>query len=720
MLGVTPLPLLLALPWVNGLASWTLPAALGAGLALGALLTLATGATNTTRLRFFRWLRVNLSPLPFLLVAALVGAGLILLGERNSQISLVGPLLLGVYAATVNAALPWLLFRARLVWLALAMTWLLAAGAWNFLPASAQSQRLWWAIWLLLLSLLTLGAVHLRGEILTWRALSLQRVGPVARQVFGAIALSAAAISLLAFAPVELARSAVLSNLWNRQPLAHQPGLPYRGASGTPIETLGAPLPLTAQSVSGSQILYAYTLLSGIPQQTPLLGETFDSFDGHTWTLAPVTDTHITNGMSDAITFPRDAQLLSARITVATMPDVNAPPLLVSFSQPIAFSVTAQARTLSGGAPGPLTVADWRTASPLAKGTTYKTYSAVLPDDIKPQGTLPADLRARMTVVPSSLAPLLRTTADAWLEQASNGAATASLTPQQEADFLLQALHAHVTLDPKAIPPTGAEPIRWGLNGGRANGLLYTTLYVLLGRALGVPLRIAEGYLPGHYDATLHQLVVRASDGTVWAQLAIPGEGWQDILTVAKTQLVIVPRSPQGAPTPSPSPTPNSQGHRSGSSLFTEFGSAAGVVGLGALGLLVLLLALALGLAALRWSRIGQRLEPLGRTLARVGALARVGGVPLLASDTASEGAAKVAAVLSPPQVQALTDLNHDYERHTYGPANPASSGLMGAALARWRRLRSALLGLILSRFFRRQPPKRQPSRAKGARQRNA
>jgi hypothetical protein len=224
-----------------------------------------------------------------------------------------------------------------------------------------------------------------------------------------------------------------------------------------------------------------------------------------------------------------------------------------------------------------------------------------------------------------------------------------------------------------AIPPAGQDPIAWFFKSRRGNGLMLISAFILLARSIGLPVRLAEGYLPGTYDPTRQDIIVRANDATVWAQLAIPGAGWLDLFPATNLHIVIVPRSPQPAPaTPTPTAVPGQQlpfllpglpslGNLNASQLTTVLL----IVGAALLGVLLLL---SLWLF-LRWSLLGRKLPPVARFFVRVATLARLAGIPLPASDTAAEATAKVTKHLSLPQAQTLTRLNQTYEHLSYGPA---------------------------------------------------
>jgi hypothetical protein len=238
--------------------------------------------------------------------------------------------------------------------------------------------------------------------------------------------------------------------------------------------------------------------------------------------------------------------------------------------------------------------------------------------------------------------------------------------------------------------------------------LLYTTAYVLFGRALGLPLRLAEGYLPGTFDVSSNAMVVRASDAAVWAQLAIPGVGWQDLFPASTTLTVLVPGKivysgiPVAPSAPAPSRSTSSRPGRSAlpGSAQSQAEPVLTLVA-GFLVLFILLLAALVVLVSLRWSSVGAGLNPLTRFFVRVGVLARLAGIRLRPSDTAAQATVKVATRV-PEHTHLLGDLNVRYERMRYGP--PGDRGLAENLREQWQRLRAALGRLIVARLWRRAP----------------
>ena len=675
-----------SLAWARTVQPWVIPGVLVAGLAIGAVLALVSAPQ--------RWWWALLVAAALLGAAITAGALLAQHGARAAD-NAVGEALFGAYTAALSACLPWLAFRTKQTWLGVVLVWVTVAGAWN---KNLTAQQVWWMLWLIALSLLLIGVTHLRDETRLWQTFGLERLGPVfwpSARVILSISLLIAVTGLI---PLGITRFGALSQALRHTPLSQNGALDLNTADGTPVAMLGAPLSLSAPDVSSDQVILTYTLTSGPPVAPPILGTAFDTFDGATWTHGPGLSTI---SPAEPLTTPPGAQVIQARITLVNAPRSDAATPLLSFDQPLSFSVSAQAQVIgeATGSPDLVNVAGWVSPSSLARGATYTTTSAMLPSDAVGTGSLTADLMARLTATPPALTPTLAALAREWA-----GAGT----PAQQAQALIDKMQSVFTLDPKATPPAH-DAITWFLRNKSGNVLLWTATYILLGRSIGLPLRLAEGYLSGNYDPATHRQVVRASDAAVWAQLAIPQMGWLDLFPAAQALTITEPSriiytgrptpTPGTAPTPRPTQTHDQQAQRSPSTpsgLRSDTGIPVAL--LAALILLALALAL-LGVLSLRWSRFGRHLGPLTQFFARVALLARLAGVALRPSDTATQATTKVVHYI-PEHADALVSMNSVYERFRYGA--PENRGILPNLRSQWRALRGALYRLVVTRPWRR------------------
>lgn len=696
-----------SLPWAQRAPAWLLPATMGAGAVVGVLLVLLRLPA--------RWWWASALAAP-LLGAGFVGGALIAAHNTPSDMPAAGTLLLGAYTATLAALAPWLVFRVRQAWLALVVVWITVAGVWR---ASLSPQQVWWLLILLIVSLTLLGIVHLRDEAQVWRTRHLERLGPVLWPSARAILSLSLLVALIGLIPLS-AQFDVLRQWWNHSPAGQAGPLPFDTPHGAPVAVLGAPLGMSAPDVTGSQVILTYDILStptdpvrastptdagdsALAVTPPLLGATLDTFDGAAWIQGGKTTNVAIKG---ALHPPEGTPVMQARITIHQLPQMANGSFLLGFDQPIGFSVPVQAHVAIGEQVGPLAIAAWEAATPLGQGAPYTITSTLLKPSATGSGALSPELQARLTATPSALTDELRTMAQSWVGDAR--------TPAAQAAALLEGLQSHMKLDHQATPPAGVDGVEWFLQNKRGNVLLFTTTYILLGRTLHLPLRLAEGYLPGTYDDTSHHWIVRASDAAIWAQLAIPGVGWLDFFPASSEITVTVPSKiiySGTAPVPTVTSTASASGatpQQPGKRVAAAGGPLSGglplLIGVLVLLLLVLFLVLLIAAMTLRWrlSKVGRRLAPLGQFFARVALLARLAGIRLRPSDTATQATAKVVAYV-PEQSATLGSLNSAYERMRYGP--PVVAQALTNLRAQWRQIRGALTRLVLTRPWRRAGP---------------
>ena len=671
-----------SLPWSNGLLVWTIPTLMVSGLALGGLL-IAITAPN-------RWWLALLGAAVCFGGSVEVGSALV---THSSLAVSAGSTLLGAYVCGFSAALPWLVFRAKQAWIAIASIWVSLGGAWK---GAFSSQQTWTLVWVLTLSLIFLGIFRLREEMRLWQVQRLERIGPVLWPSARAITALSLLVAIIGIAPLGVARLAALSQFWHKTPLANGGPLAYDSAQGTPEALLGQPLALDAPDVGGNQVILTYQILMGPPTAPPLIGAAFDTFAGTSWSSGPTLGQPAT-----ALKAPDGALTMQAKVVVTSAwPDNSNTPLLLGFSEPLTFSVSTRAQVVSG-ASGALGIAAWQATKPLKPGAAYTTTSAIIADDATGTGTLTPAFTTRMTAVPTQLQAQLRSQAIAWVGDTS-------APPATQANALLDAFQKHFTIKPQTIPPTTADPVSWALNQHQGNVLLATTTYILLGRSIGLPLRLAEGYVSHITDISATTIAVHASDATVWAQLALPGLGWRDLFPAANVQKVDVPGSfvysgvdptptPQVSPTPTPLPKKINPNPKRGATQG-ESGSPLVVILLAVLALMMVMGTL-LALIAWRWQQFGRQFEPLARFFVRLKLLAGLAGISVQPSDTATQATIKVANQV-PDQATTLFALNDSYERLRYG--RPGERGILPQLGEVWRHVSIALWRLVRARPWQR------------------
>src|SRR5271165_4379012 len=226
LLLVILLPVVFALrqlPWSQHLAGWVIPVIALIGATIGFLLSQFSLLS--------RWWWASLLAAPAIGAAVSLGA-LIVSHSVSGGPAPAGTVLLGAYTTALTASLPWLAFRARQVWLCVALVWITFVGAWG---VKLSAQQIWLLIFILGLSLLFLGLCHLREEVRLWDASKLQRLGPVLWPSARSILLLSLLVALVGLVPLSTAQLAAVSQIWSRSLLAQGGPLSYTAPNGTPV-----------------------------------------------------------------------------------------------------------------------------------------------------------------------------------------------------------------------------------------------------------------------------------------------------------------------------------------------------------------------------------------------------------------------------------------------------------------------------------------------------
>jgi hypothetical protein len=230
-------------------------------------------------------------------------------------------------------------------------------------------------------------------------------------------------------------------------------------------------------------------------------------------------------------------------------------------------------------------------------------------------------------------------------------------------------------------------------------------------RALGIPVRLVNGFGPGQYDQKQGRFVIRQSDAHTWPEVYFPRYGW-----------IPFEPTPDGTYFPIPRGTASATcGENAACGASTAPGAATGGPALEAPGAagdglggngsaspsrpapfpwqpvvagLAVLLAVAF-LVVSRWLR-PRRTQSIWQ---RCGVLARLAGVPPKRSETPLEFGERLARAL-PPAAEPARELARQFTLAAYAPAGTPGAGGEGAADA-WAALRGRLLRGLLGRLVR-------------------
>ena len=349
---------------------------------------------------------------------------------------------------------------------------------------------------------------------------------------------------------------------------------------------------------------------------------TYDHWDGESWARAPEApvqvDGRLRPGLGDV---PGDDGLEFPQwVTV----QARSASVLVAAATPAFLGVDA---LVSQGVDGSL-----RPEPPLQRGEVYVVYS----DRSYPgrealraaAGAVPTDVADRYVQLPH-VPPRVR----ALAAEITAGAPTTYDKVRALEAWLLD--NTAVTDDARPVP-AGADPLETFLLDDRSGPpeRAATALAVML-RALGVPARIAVGFLPGSRTAPDGEFVVRLRDTHAWVEVWFPGIGWQRFDPTGKA----------------PPPEPENE------SVWDRLWRFLRRLWPLALGLVVLTLAW-LARRGLRWWRRRQSLPWAVRFFARMERAGAARGRPRRPQETPAEYAGELSrSVLPDPRLEEVGEL---------------------------------------------------------------
>jgi hypothetical protein len=132
---------------------------------------------------------------------------------------------------------------------------------------------------------------------------------------------------------------------------------------------------------------------------------------------------------------------------------------------------------------------------------------------------LPSGVPAGLTQIPSCTPAALRS-----LAREVRGEASAPGDQAARLELLLKS--APFRYDQAAAPGEGCGSINNMLGGRKGTSAQFATAFVLAARLLGIPARVAVGYLPGHVSGDTD--TVTDADAYAWPQVELTGVGWVD------------------------------------------------------------------------------------------------------------------------------------------------------------------------------------------------
>jgi transglutaminase-like putative cysteine protease len=249
------------------------------------------------------------------------------------------------------------------------------------------------------------------------------------------------------------------------------------------------------------------------------VGETFDSWDGESWSATTSASRPLTEG--SPLVLPLAPGTNPSGQTDLQTFYVASPTADLVFHAESAYQLWFPTSTVFYSDGGTI-------VSPIGLGrgaiyTVESVVNAASPSELSRAATgpgLPDAMQKRYTELPHSYPQ-----AHALAQSVTAGATTT----YAQVEALIAWIGANTRYSTDIPPlPAGADTVNEFLFGDRVGFCeqISTSLAVML-RSLGIPAREVVGYVPGPYNPITDLYEVQADDAHAWVQVWIPGYGWQ-------------------------------------------------------------------------------------------------------------------------------------------------------------------------------------------------
>jgi transglutaminase-like putative cysteine protease len=586
----------------------------------------------------------------------------------------------------------WLVLHTRRPWLAA-----LANGVVLLinLNGTTDDRALFFLVIFLLATLLLLVRFTLAEHMRHWRARGLRFSPDLGWDFMQAGAIFAVTVLLLAYLLPSGNGTATLLDYWNSpnnpwQALQNTWSNLFAGANGNgssgfgDLGFFGSGMQLKGKVNLPSYTVLRYTLPSTTddPQQY-LMTVTFDTYNGtNSWSSQLSQATEYKSYDIESVSPGVDPNTLKTDAYDIVFQSVQGNRLFVPGSEPASFNVPADAY-LSATSSVPI---EWTAQSQLVAGQHYISvgYVSTATVDQLRQVPFPRDAKSAQgsSLYPEALLSEYMPADEVLSQDVIQAAQTATqgTTNMYDAALHLQDyLHTFTYSTNNPDPPAGQDAVAWFLREKQGFCTFFASAMALMGRALGMPTRVVEGFTKGSYDTKTKTWVVTGKDAHAWTQIYFGQYGWINFEPTSSFDPFAraVPGGVQAVPTATGGPgangTPTPSGHgrsvpdigNTGLGQNNPAGTALIDVGL-SLSLLIALILMFAALFATWWRLLYRGLSPVTAAFARVLRLGRWAGAPPQRSQTPDEYAEQLAGVI-PGQRRSLRRLSDLYAAERWG-----------------------------------------------------
>lgn len=578
----------------------------------------------------------------------------------------------------------WLVIQTRRPWLAA-----LANGVVLLINLDAYTveRSTIFLVVFLLITLLLLVRFTLSENMRRWRARGLRFSPDLTWDFMQAGAIFVVVVLLLSYLLPTSAANSGLSDFWNSpanpvQFVSARVAQVFNGVGGKGPGTFaffGDNLKLSGSVTLTDAKIMQYTVPNAADDSTQyLMTATLDSYDGqNSWSASqPASKSYHAGDQQPSATNVTHTNTYHIRFLVSLAGNR----LYAPGDEVAGFSVASRALAGSAGSP-----TAWFSNEALSAGDDYVAagYVSSATQDQLRAVPYPADLSGQAAAITypdgilqeyssqSNISPDVAAKA----HEVTTGATSMYDAALRIEDYLRTFQYS---LTNPETPP-GQDAVAHFLQVKTGYCTFFASAMALMGRSLGMPTRIVEGFTGGTFDEKAHAFVVKGTASHVWTQIYFGQYGWinfEPTSSFSKFNRALAAgpggnltpgpgtAGPGGTPVPTvnkgeqgPNFNPNANG-RGGANPFVT-------VGLGT-SLFIALLLLCLVLALTWWRLLFRGLPPVAAAFARVARLGAWAGAPPQRYQTPSEYADELGGVL-PGQRQSLRRLSDIYTRERWG-----------------------------------------------------
>lgn len=223
-------------------------------------------------------------------------------------------------------------------------------------------------------------------------------------------------------------------------------------------------------------------------------------FDGTAW----VRGSGRSFGSTELAQHTRATTLIDYRVTLEPTEQRYMPALDVPLAAPAAARMSADRIIIAN--------------EPIRQPRQYRVQSATA---VALAPALGPRERARALALPAAFDPKSRRLAQSWrLQGKTDAEIVAAALALFHADFTY-------TLNPPLLGRDSIDDFLFDTRRGFCEH--YSSSFVFLMRAAGIPARVVTGYQGGWWNAASRYLLVRQSDAHAWAEVWTEGRGWQRV-----------------------------------------------------------------------------------------------------------------------------------------------------------------------------------------------